>query len=388
MNTKIDEVVTASNLRSAAGSRSYSRGEDYFQRGAVHHLYCDGEQLTADVHGTHVYRARIINDDGRLDGECSCPVGRDGSFCKHLVALGLTYLDRQKNAPAEKNKSGFNWKEFLKKCDKDELIRIILEMSPNNSDVIERYRMANLPTSGNSKLRELKSKVDELFSLAEEMEEYYDDYWDSYDENDSVGEFDEQSDLLIDYYGDSITAGFGVLGNGGRGTADYFGLTDDVDIIMGTFSKSLAGIGGFMAAKEEIVDYVRHVSRPFIFCASIPPASCATVIEALHILIEQPELPKRLLDLSRYMRDNLKRNGIAIRESTTPIIPLYTHDTETTLRVGKALFDRGVYVNPVLPPAVPEKDCLLRTSYMATHTEALLDEALGIIKEVFTEYGI
>ena len=197
MKSKIDEVVTASNLRSAAGSRSYSRGEEYFQEGAVHHLYCDGEQLTADVHGTHVYRARITNDDGRLDGECSCPVGRDGDFCKHLVALGLTYLDRQKNAPAEKNKSVFSWKDFLRKCDKDELIQIILEMSPNNSDVIERYRMANLPTSGNAKLRELKSKVDELFGLAEDMEEYYDDYWDSYDEDDSADEFDEQSGLLL-----------------------------------------------------------------------------------------------------------------------------------------------------------------------------------------------
>ena len=197
MKTKIDEVVTASNLRSAAGSRSYSRGEEYFQTGMVHHLYCDGEQLTADVHGTHVYRARITNNNGGLDGECSCPVGRDGAFCKHLVALGLAYLDSQKNAPAEKNKSAFSWKNFLKKCDKDELIKIILEMSPNNSDVIERYRMANLPTSDSAKLRELKSKVDELFSLAEDMEEYYDDYWDSYDENDSAGEFDEQSALLL-----------------------------------------------------------------------------------------------------------------------------------------------------------------------------------------------
>ncbi len=182
--------------------------------------------------------------------------------------------------------------------------------------------------------------------------------------------------------------GLGVLGEGGRGTASYFSLTDEVDIIMGTFSKSLAGIGGFMAANAEVVDYVRHTSRPFIFCASIPPASCATVNEALRILIEQPELPKRLMELSMYMRSGLKREGIAIRESTTPIIPLYTHDIETTLRVEKALFDRGVYVNPVLPPAVHPSECMLRTSYMATHTEALLDEALGIIKEVFTEYGI
>ena len=176
--------------------------------------------------------------------------------------------------------------------------------------------------------------------------------------------------------------GLGVLGNGGRGTADHFGLTDDVDIIMGTFSKSLAGIGGFMAAKEEIVDYVRHVSRPFIFCASIPPASCATVIEALHILIEHPEMPKRLMDLSMYMRNNLKKAGIAIRESTTPIIPLYTYTTQATLVAVREVFESGVYVNPVLPPATPEGACLLRTSYMATLTRPLVDEATDIIAEV------
>lgn len=100
----------------------------------MHHLYRDGEQLTADVNGTHVYHARITNDDGRVDGECNCPVGRDGDFCKHLVALGLTYLDRQKNAPTEKSRSVFSWKDFLRKCDRDELIKIILETSPNNSD--------------------------------------------------------------------------------------------------------------------------------------------------------------------------------------------------------------------------------------------------------------
>lgn len=197
MKTKIDEVVTPSNLRTLAGNRSYSRGEEYCQRGAVHHLYCDGEQLTADVHGTHVYRARIVNAEGALDGECNCPVGRDGAFCKHLVALGLAYLDNKKPASGATNTSTFSWQDFLKRCDKDELIKIILEMSPNNSEVIERYRMANLPTSGNAKLRELKSKVDELFRLAEEMEEYYDDYWDDYEEDDSADEFDEQSKLLL-----------------------------------------------------------------------------------------------------------------------------------------------------------------------------------------------
>ena len=176
--------------------------------------------------------------------------------------------------------------------------------------------------------------------------------------------------------------GLGVLGNGGRGTADYFGLADDVDIIMGTFSKSLASIGGFMAASERVVDYVRHVSRPYIFCASIPPASAATAREALRILREQPELPARLHALSMYMRRGLKSRGIAIRDSETPIIPIYTYELFTTLETAKALYDEGVYVNPVLPPATPATECLLRTSYMATHTEALLDEALDVIERV------
>ena len=176
--------------------------------------------------------------------------------------------------------------------------------------------------------------------------------------------------------------GLGVIGKGGRGTASYFGLEDQVDVVMGTFSKSLASIGGYMAASADVVDYVRHASRPYIFCASIPPASCATAIEALHILREQPELPERLAALARHMREGLRRRGIAIRESTTPIIPIYTHDAVTTLTIAKELYDEGVYVNPVLPPATHPSECLLRTSYMATHTEALLNEALDIIERV------
>lgn len=180
--------------------------------------------------------------------------------------------------------------------------------------------------------------------------------------------------------------GLGVIGRGGRGTASYFGLEDQVDIIMGTFSKSLASIGGYMAASADVVDYVRHASRPYIFCASIPPASCATAIEALHILREQPELPERLAALARHMREGLRARGIAIRESTTPIIPIYTYDALNTLTVAKELYDEGVYVNPVLPPATHPSECLLRTSYMATHTEALLDEALDIIERVVARH--
>jgi 7-keto-8-aminopelargonate synthetase-like enzyme len=176
--------------------------------------------------------------------------------------------------------------------------------------------------------------------------------------------------------------GLGVLGRGGRGTADHFGLTDRVDIIMGTFSKSLASLGGYMVADKRVVHYVRHTSRPFIFCASITPANAATTIEALHILKEHPEMVTHLGELAAHMRKGLHERGIKIIESTTPIIPIYTYDEMRTFRKAKELYDAGVYVNPVLPPATPPGESLLRTSYMATLTTALLDEALDIIEPI------
>ena len=177
--------------------------------------------------------------------------------------------------------------------------------------------------------------------------------------------------------------GLGVIGEGGRGTASHFGLEDEVDIYMGTFSKSLASLGGYMAASERVADYVRHNSRPFIFSASITPASCAVALTALRKLERHPELVTRLRALSAYAREGFHERGVRMRESIadvpTPIIPLYTQDVVNTLATAKRLYDAGVYVNPVLPPATPAADCLLRTSYMATHTEALLDEAMDII---------
>ena len=176
--------------------------------------------------------------------------------------------------------------------------------------------------------------------------------------------------------------GLGVIGNGGRGTADYFGLTDKVDLITGTFSKSLASLGGFVAGNHKVIDFIRHTSRPFIFCASLPPASCATAIESLHILKEHPEMSAHLLELAEYMRNGLRKRDIKIRDSITPIIPIYTYEEMRTLRKAKELFDAGVYVNPVLPPAAPPAECLLRTSYMAALTTDLLDEAIDIIESV------
>ena len=176
--------------------------------------------------------------------------------------------------------------------------------------------------------------------------------------------------------------GLGVIGEGGRGTASHFGLEDKVDVIMGTFSKSLASLGGYMAASELVCDYVRHNSRPFIFSASIPPSNCAAALAALRLLKEHPGLPQRLNGLASYARAGLKARGLRIIESETPIIPICMYEMENTLVSAKRLYDAGVYVNPVLPPAAAPGECLLRVSCMATHTETLLDEAMDIIAEV------
>ena len=180
--------------------------------------------------------------------------------------------------------------------------------------------------------------------------------------------------------------GLGVLGAHGRGTAEHFGLEDQVDIYMGTFSKSLASLGGYMAAKKSVCEYVRHNSRPFIFSASITPASVACARKALEILKREPQRVSRLRDISNYMRKGLKNAGIdIIDKDQTPIIPIYTYYNLRTFTACKKLFERGVYVNSTISPAVPVGKSLLRTSYMATHTEEQMDIAIKHIKEVLEE---
>lgn len=180
--------------------------------------------------------------------------------------------------------------------------------------------------------------------------------------------------------------GFGVLGKHGRGTAEHFGLEDEVDIIMSTFSKSLASLGGFMAAKKEVISYVKHSSRPFIFSASIPPSNAAAALEALNILEAEPERIKMLMDVAEYMRNGLEGIGITISRSQTPIIPVMTWDDFNTFKIAKELLDEGVYVNPVVSPAVNKGEALLRTSYTATHTKDQLDFALNAFKKIFSNY--
>ena len=185
--------------------------------------------------------------------------------------------------------------------------------------------------------------------------------------------------------------GLGVIGEGGRGTASYYGLEDQVDIYMGTFSKSLASLGGYMAASERVVDYVKHSSRPFIFSASITPASCATALAALRILEAHPELPEKLQANALHMRSRLNEAQIRMRPSNgdmIPIIPIYTYEPIRTLTIAKELYEKGVYVNSSLPPATAPTECLLRTSLMASHTEALIDEAVDVIAQVLQSHQI
>ena len=182
--------------------------------------------------------------------------------------------------------------------------------------------------------------------------------------------------------------GLGVLGKHGRGTAEHFGLEDDVDIYMGTFSKSLASLGGYMAATADVVKYVKHTSRPFIFSASITPASVACALKSLEILEQEPERVEHLNFISAYMRKLLKEKGIKIIESTTPIIPIFTYDDIATFKACKMLQEKGVYVNPVVSPAVPVGESMLRTSYTATHTKEQIEFAAEKIAEVMKELGI
>lgn len=179
--------------------------------------------------------------------------------------------------------------------------------------------------------------------------------------------------------------GVGMIGKGGRGTASYYDLEKETDIIMTTFSKSFASLGGCMAASEDVCFYVKHRSRPFIFSASIPPANAAAALEALRILRAEPERVDRLIEIAGYMRKRLRENGIPLMDGTTAIVPIYTYDVERTLVVAKRLLEEGVYVNPVLPPGVPEGMCLLRTSFTATHTKEQIDRAVEIIVRVMNE---
>lgn len=179
--------------------------------------------------------------------------------------------------------------------------------------------------------------------------------------------------------------GLGVVGKGGRGTASHFGLGAKVDLVMGTFSKSLASLGGFVAGRREVIDYLRHSSYPFVFSAAITPASTATALAALRHLKAHPELPERLRGISDSARSTFIERGIRIVESSkngiTPILPIPTGGTMETCIAAKKMFDGGVFVNPFVPPGVPEGHSLIRTSFMATHTTDLVEEAADIIAE-------
>ena len=182
--------------------------------------------------------------------------------------------------------------------------------------------------------------------------------------------------------------GIGVFGEGGRGVCDHFGLKDEVDIIMGTFSKSFASLAGFVATDKIITNYLRHHSRSYIFTASITPASTAAVSKALDIMIAEPERQEHLWEITKFALEGFREMGCEIGHTETPIIPLFIRDNNKTFAITRDLLNEGIFVNPVVSPAVAPNDTLIRFSLMATHTKAQVETALEKIHKVFRSYGL
>ncbi len=182
--------------------------------------------------------------------------------------------------------------------------------------------------------------------------------------------------------------GIGVLGSRGAGVADHFGLDDEVDIIIGTFSKSFASVGGFVAATETVIHYLKHFARSMIFSASLPPANVASVLAALDIIETEPERRERLAEVAERMRAGFQQQGYDTGESTTPIIPVIVGDDLTARTMWRKLFDAGIFTTPIMTPAVPENRALIRVSCMATHTDEHVDKVLEVFDKVGREMGV
>ena len=182
--------------------------------------------------------------------------------------------------------------------------------------------------------------------------------------------------------------GLGVFGDHGRGVCDHFGLTDEIDLIMGTFSNSMASIGGFIASDSDTINYLRHTCRTYIFSASNTPAATAAALEALHILQQEPERIEKLWDVTKYALKRFREEGFEIGETESPIIPLYIHDVEKTFVVVARAYEDGVFINPVIPPACAPQDTLVRFALMATHTKDEVERAVNILKKIFVEMDI
>ena len=182
--------------------------------------------------------------------------------------------------------------------------------------------------------------------------------------------------------------GLGVFGREGRGVCDHFGLTDQVDLIMGTFSKSLASIGGFIAANKTIINWLRHNARTYIFSASATPSATACAREALRIIRQEPERIQALWDVTNYALKRFREEGFEIGATESPIIPLYVRDVQKTFVVTKRAFDEGVFINPVIPPACAPQDTLVRFALMATHTREQVDRGIAALTKVFRELDI
>lgn len=265
----------------------------------------------------------------------------------------------------------------------------ILSDELDHASIIEGYRL--------SFSKHLKYKHNDMFSLEHQLQHC---------EPDKVklivtdGVFSMEGDVanlpaivkLAKKYNAAVMVdeahGIGVFGRNGRGTCDHFGVAQDVDLIMGTFSKSFASLGGFIATDSVTANYLRHNSRSYIFSASITPASTAAVGAVLDIMEKEPERIQRLWDVTNFALEGFRNMGCEIGNTSTPIIPLFVRDNEKTFRVTRMLFDEGIFVNPVVSPAVPSDSTLIRFSLMATHTKEQVSYALEKIEKCFKKLAI
>jgi len=346
------------------GSNSYM-GLTYDKR------ICDAAKKAIDKYGTGCAGSRFLNGTldlhTQLEGELAEFIGKDEALCYSTgfsVNAGVVscvtgrgdYIigdDRDHASIVDGRRLSFS--EFLryKHNDMDDLEKQLMRCRPESVKL--------MVTDG---LFSMEGDLAKLPQMVELKKKY-------------------NASLMVDE-----AHGLGVFGRNGRGTCDHFGVTDDVDLIMGTFSKSLASIGGFIAADKDTINWIRHNSRTYIFSASNTPAATAAALEALHILKTEPERQQMLWDVTNYALQQFKDAGFEIGDSESPIIPLYVRDPEKTFAVTALAFKKGVFINPVIPPACAPQDTLVRVALMATHTREQVDRAVSILHESFKELGI
>ncbi len=363
------------------GTHAIINGHDVIMAGSNNYLgltsdprVMEAAKNAIDQYGTGCTGSRFLN--GTLDihieleerlarflGKEKCILFSTGYMTNQGVIQGITskndliFSDKDNHASIIAGTSASIAKTIRYKHNDMVHLRFLLERAVTQNPSSARI----IVTDGVFSMSGLLARVPELVALAKEF----------------------SAALILD-----DAHAIGVIGPGGRGSAAHFDLSNNAHLITGTFSKSFASIGGFCVGDENVIDYIRHSASTHIFSASMPPPTVATVLKCLDILEEEPERLDRLSEISDYMRDGFKNLGFDVWASNTPIIPVVIGEMTTSFKFWKDLLEAGVFTNPVIPPAVPKGFSLMRTSYMATHTDEDLNNILDAFEKVGKKHGI